>query len=259
MKNLLDNMIIGGIPEIRRIDEWTALSEQKDIAFEYNDFFIPSCLNDETEYKRRVKIYQGLNRRPGRDTLHGAFFDIAVNSEDRLIRELCRRRCEESVVTALSLNCRGVVFHTNYIVGFQSEPYRNDWVKKCAEFYHELAERYPQIDILVENMFDDSPNMLGRLAAECRDLPNFGVCFDASHAAVWNRPMKEWTDVLGRYVKHIHLNDSIPPADSHLPLGEGTMRFDFLKEKPFPIAESVLLEVQGIDNFRKSYEYLEKL
>lgn len=256
MKGILDNLIIEGIPEISHIKEWAELSEKLDIAFEYNDFFMPECINNHEEYKRRLDIYKQLSRKPGRDTLHGVFLDIAVNSGDQKIRELCWRRCEESVITALELNCRGVVFHTNYIVGFKSQKYQKDWVEKCAVFYHWISEKYPDMNIWVENMFDDSPELLKRLAEKCEDIKNFGVCFDMAHAAVWSLPMKEWTDALGKHTKHLHINDNNLREDLHQPLGDGNIDYSFLKNVSFPAAQSLLIEVPGIEGFKKSYEYL---
>ncbi len=39
MQEPFKNIIISGIPEIERPDEWNELSERHDLAFEYNDFF----------------------------------------------------------------------------------------------------------------------------------------------------------------------------------------------------------------------------
>ena len=252
----MKNVIIEGIPEIGRIGEWNDLSEELGIAFEYNDFFMPCCINDEDEYARRLSVYKGLNRKSDRDTLHGAFLDIAVNSGDGEIMRLSAKRCEKSVETALELNCRGVVFHTNYIIGFKSDFYRSEWVKRCAGYYRTLAEKYPEINIFVENMFDDTPELLRRLAEEMEGVKNFGVCFDVAHAALWNLPLGEWTDSLKKYTRHVHINDNDLCQDLHLPMGDGKIDYGFLKEKPFTGLESMLLEVNGIEGFKKSYEYL---
>ena len=259
MLDYFKNIVISGIPEIERIDEWNELSERLDIAYEYNDFFMPACINDDDEYKRRVRIYRSLGRKTGRDTLHGAFFDIAVNSVDKKIKELCREKCEKSVMTAEELGCRGVIFHTNYIVGFRLDTYKNEWVKRCGEFYRSLAEKYPKMEILIENMFDDSAEMLTRLAEECKDISNFGVCFDVAHATLWTKNLDEWINSLNKYIRHIHINDNDLEHDLHLAMGEGEIDFSFLKKNCFPFAESLLLEVNGIEKFKKSYEFLGRI
>ena len=46
-------------------------------------------------------------------------------------------------------------------------------------------------------MFDDTPELLRRLAEEMEGVKNFGVCFDVAHAALWNLPLGEWTDRYG--------------------------------------------------------------
>lgn len=259
MQGYLNKFIIEGIPEIDRIKEWTELSEKLDIAFEYNDFFMPGCINDDDEYKRRFKLYKDLNRKAGRDTLHGVFLDITINSKDKMIRQICRERCEKSVITAQELKCRGVVFHTNYIVGFKSDSYREEWLKHNAEYYHELAAKYPDVNILIENMFDETSELITKLAEECSDIPNFGICFDAAHAAIGNEPISEWIDNLKKYIKHVHINDNDLLKDLHLPLGEGKIDYGFLENKPFPKADSILIEVKGIEGFKKSYDYLQRI
>ncbi len=259
MKNVLDGKITECIPEVENINSWLEIAGKYHLAFEYNDFFKPECLNNPEEYKRRLDIYRNLGRDTSGDTLHGVFLDMVVNSQDNEIRNICRDRVRKSMETAVELGCRAVVFHTNYLVGFKSGSYRNEWVKECSEFYHILADEFNNTDILIENMFDDSPEMLGRLMKACDDVPNIGVCFDVAHAAVWNNPLNGWIETLGKYIRHIHMNDNDLHEDLHLPLGEGSIDYSILNQCRMDSLESVLLEVSGTDAFLKSYSVLQEM
>ena len=38
--------------------------------------------------------------------------------------------------------------------------------------------------------------------------------------------MKNWFDVLGRYIKEVHLHDNFKKFDDHYPIGDGEIDFD---------------------------------
>lgn len=256
---MINGIKLEGIPQLDFLKEWANISEKNDISFEYNDFFLPDILDDKNEVNRRIEAYNSLGRDTSYDTLHGAFFDMVINSSDRKIKEISRERYIQSIEIARRLNCRGVVFHTNYIVGFKSELYKDNWVKYNAEFYHELCEKFPDIEIFVENMFDNSPAMLSRLANECADISNFGVCLDVAHACLWYLPLDKWIDALKPHIRHMHINDNNLKEDDHLALGEGRIKYDFLKGNLPKELKSILIEVNGIEEFEKSYRYLENI
>lgn len=244
-------------PDRNDIEHWVNIANEIDASFEYTDFFDPSLIANPEEYRRVVDLYKSLDRNRSDDTLHGVFYDIVVNSLDPTIRETSRARMRLSMDTALELGCKGVVFHTNFITGFKSISYRNQWVKDNAKFYKELLSEYPTLNIYVENMYDDTPELLRRLAEELKDEPNFGVCLDIAHAFLWSLPIKTWIDELSPYIKHIHCNDNNRDEDAHLAVGQGSVQWAILnyrkliKDKP-----SILIEVKGEEKVRKSYNYL---
>jgi sugar phosphate isomerase/epimerase len=109
-------------------------------------------------------------------------------------------------------------------------------------------------------MFDQTPDMLKRLAEELSRYENFGVCFDYAYATISKRAAKDWAKELYKYVKHIHLNDNDLISDLHLPWGDGKINrqeFYEIYEKYFNGA-SILLETSSIEGQRKSLECLVK-
>nr|MCR5830247.1 TIM barrel protein [Lachnospiraceae bacterium] len=247
------------IPNRNDVDKWARIAKELSAVFEYNDFFDPDLIENKEEYEATVQKYLALDRDRKRDTFHGVFYDIVLNSLDPAIRQKSIERVYLSCETAVRLECRAVIFHTNYIVGFKSIPYRDKWVRDMTAFYKKLIDDFPTLEIYVENMYDDTPELLRRLAEALRDEPRFGVCFDLAHAYLWEVPLKEWIDELSPYIRHIHANDNHKDQDSHMAIGTGSLDWSILnyrqliKNKP-----SILIEVSDEEKLMKSYNYLIK-
>lgn len=247
------------IPDRTNIEKWVEIANEHNAAFEYDDFFNPELIDNPEEYEKTVQMYLALDRDRSRDTLHGVFYDIVVNSLDPDIRNKSIERVYLSCETAKRLGVRAVIFHTNFIVGFKNNAYRDKWVRDMTAFYKKLLDDFPTLEIYVENMYDDSPELIRRLAESLRNERRFGICFDIAHAYLWNTPLKEWVDELSPYIKHIHANDNHRDEDAHLPIGSGSIDWSILnyrqliKNKP-----SLLIEVAAEERMRKSYNYLIK-
>ncbi len=247
------------IPDYREADKWCELAKELDAAFEYNEFFIPANVDDPELCRKIIDTYKALPRDRSMDTLHGAFLDIVVNSSDPVVRNNSINRCRQSMDIARELGCRAVIFHTNFIVGFKSYSYREKWVLDNAEFYRGLLKDYPDLSVFVENMFDETPELLKRLAVEMRNEERFGVCFDIAHAFLSDFPLEAWIEELGPYIRHIHANDNMKDEDSHLPIGDGRLPWLLINNGIFKRNRcSFLIEVNGMDNVRKSHDYLTK-
>lgn len=258
-RNNAGTMKLHIIPNYKEAQKWCDFAKELDAVFEYNEFFNPKIMDDPKLKQEIIDIYKALPRDRSMDTLHGAFLDIVVNSSDPAVRENSQKRCRESMDVAQELGCRAVIFHTNYITGFKSFSYREKWVFENAEFYRQLLEEYPTLSIFVENMFDDTPELLKKLAVEMRHEERFGVCFDIAHAFLWDFPLEAWIEELGPYIRHIHANDNMKDEDSHMPIGDGRLPWLLINNGIFKRNRcSFLIEVNGIDNVRKSHDYLTK-
>lgn len=260
LKDIMKNRF-GIVPLINKIQEFQEFSEEHDLFFEYNDFFIPAIIDDQDEVKRRIKLYKSLGRDISRDTLHGVFFDMNPASDDPAILGVVKRRIESSMETAAELGVKGVVFHTNFIVNFRNSFYTDDWVEKCTIFYHELIEKYPGTEVYVENMFDDSPQLLARLGEGMKDCPSFGVCLDYAHANVFSDDPESFLKTLGPYVKHMHINDNFKETDDHLALGTGSIDWKFFKQLSGDYGidnegVSILIEMRDFSDIKHSVEFV---
>ncbi|MBC7107205.1 MAG: TIM barrel protein [Methanomassiliicoccales archaeon] len=109
------------------------------------------------------------------------------------------------------------------------------WIENMPRFYH-LGDHLLHCNILL------SPKEYDAI----RNYVN-GFVLDTSHAYLsttddGNEMINQYLRELDESITHIHLSDAIQPADEGLQIGEGKIRFDFLKE----IADlPVLLEIRG--------------
>lgn len=246
------------IPDANRIGETAALIERWKVNLEYNDFFIPDLLDNKDELKKRINLYRSLNRPVGTDTLHGVFFDMCINSADKKIAGLTKDRMRSSMEIASELGCKGVVFHTNLIPGFEPDNYLNGWLNSCEAFYRELLDEYKNLEIYLENMFDYKPDMLIEIAENMKDQPRFGICFDVAHSNIHMIPMVGWMEVLAPYIKHLHINDNDGRCDDHKALGLGNIDWATYFETidRLNIDASLLVEVASLEAQEESLGYL---
>lgn len=251
------------IPQADKLDEYGKIAFDEELGFEYNDFFLPAVLDDEAQIKKITNIYKNSRCLPEYTTIHGAFLDVTIFSDDPLIVKASDYRVEQSIAIAREMGSKKIVFHTNYVANFKLPSYRDGWVERNAEYWNKKLDKYKDIQICIENMFDDSPELLARLGEAMKDREGFGICFDYAHAHVFGREkdIRYWVESLAPYVKHIHINDNDFTNDLHLAVGAGKIDWNCFKtsyEKYFPKA-SVLIEVNGIERITSSLDFLRKL
>ncbi|MCR5273063.1 MAG: sugar phosphate isomerase/epimerase [Lachnospiraceae bacterium] len=256
------------IPDFENIEKSLILEKKYDAAFEYNDFFNPSLLEDEKALKERIAFYKSLDRDRKNDTLHGVFFDITLNSSDPAIKKISEERCISSLDIATELGVSGVIFHTNYLANFKAKYYEDSWVNLNRDFWIKMLKRYENLCIYIENMFDEEPELLVRLIEKVKssdeltekEKDRFGICFDYAHANAFGHDLSVWEDAVAPYVMHMHINDNDLNVDLHQTMGDGMIdweRFNrFVQKKN--IESSVLVEVKDLKSQSDSVEYMKE-
>ena len=180
----VQNMPVSIIPDVTRLPETIEFSAQYHLGWEFNDFMFPTVLDNEDEIARLTDVYQSHDM-PRVRSLHGAFLDVTVHSGDARIREVSDLRINQSIAAAQALSCGKVIFHSGSIPNFHDKAYCDDWVKKNAAYWTAKTQQYPGIDLLMENMFDMTPDLLLRLGEELNGVSCFGICLDFAHATVF--------------------------------------------------------------------------
>lgn len=249
------------IPDRNNLDKSIEIAKKYNACFEYNDFFEPTILDNKQEIDRIIKLYLGIkDKNNNKDTLHGAFMDITVFSHDKKIREISIKRVMQSLEIATQLNCKAVIFHTNYLPNFLISSYYDKWVVENTMFWSGIIKQFPSIDIYIENMFDFNPKMISMLAQSMKDEKRFGVCLDCGHAFLSGTPISDWIDELSPFIRHLHFSDNEKVDDFHLQIGKGFINWlevsNKIKQKN--INSSVLIEIQDVEKQISSIEYLKE-
>lgn len=248
------------IPDRANLEESIKFIEAQDCACEYNDFFLASILDDKKKQKEIIESYAKLRSDFSKDTMHGAFLDVTVHSNDAKIREVSELRVRQSMDIAKEMGLRGVVFHTNRLYGFRDAVYLKNWKETNKRFFASICEAYPKQQIFMENMFDEAPDVLCGLAEEMTEYGNFGICLDYGHATISDVAAEEWMRMLAPYVRHMHVNDNDLKNDLHAAVGDGNIDWKaFEKElKEYQIDASILVEVNGKEKQERSLAFLKK-
>ena len=245
------------IPDINNPQKSLELTSKYSRGYEYNDFYIPSVLDDKQKIKQIINIYR-QNELPHYSTIHGAFFDVIPFSPDVKIREISLLRIEQSIEAALMIGAKAVVFHTNYNPFLNTESYITSFIRHNIEIWSGILERHPEISIYIENMFDTSPDIMEKLSEGLCKYSNYGVCLDYAHASISKVEPIIWAEKLGKYVKHIHINDNDLISDLHLAWGDGKIDRKVFYEcyDKYMSDATVLVETTSIENQKRSLEVL---
>jgi len=258
MENRMNRVLV--VSNIDRVDEHKEIALKYNVGFEYNDFYVPDIINDDEKVREIIDRYKAAGV-PGYCTLHGAFYDVTVFSEDKNIRDISYKKMEQSMEIAKEIGARGVIFHTNVNPYLVSEAYDKRVVEITVNVLERLLEKYSNIEIYLENMFDSNPHILAEISKHLTKYNNYGVCFDYAHASIYGNDIDEWIETLRPYVKHIHINDNDLKHDLHLALGDGELDWNkFLDYYDKYFSEcSVLIETTLPENQIKSLEFLKKI
>ena len=248
------------VPDRTDLERVCSLAEEYCCAFEYNEFYMPETMDDPGKQEEIIAGYGKYKKDFSVDTMHGAFLDVTIHSDDPLIRDASMLRIRQSMETAKRMGLRGAVFHTGRLAGFRVENYLKNWCDRNVAFFTEIARQYPEQQIFMENMFDEAPDIMAGMAEKMRDVGNFGVCLDYAHAMLSGRSGQEWIETLAPYIRHIHVNDNDLKNDLHLAVGAGRLdwqEFDRLIRQ-YQIKASVLVEVSGYQAQKESLEYMKR-
>ena len=248
------------IPDFDKREESAKLAGEYNAGFEYNDFFLPKVYEDEKEIRRRIEGYKALDRDRSHDTLHGAFLDVVVSSDDAFIAEYSKKRLRQSMEIGKELSVKGVVFHSGLVPGVTTPVYLNNWVSRQEAFYRELCGDYPELTVYLENTQEASPDLLLPLIERMTDCKNFKVCLDYAHAAISKTPVESWISALRPYIAHMHVNDNDLCADLHKVPGEGKIDWHRYKQLTEDLTEAtVLVELGGVERQKQSLDYLKSI
>ena len=201
-----------------------AAAKQFGLGAEIQCFSFPATL--ATDYRQPLEAMQKqVETIVGPIGCHGAFIDTCPFSPDPAIRIVAQQRYVESMDIAAALGAQYIVFHSQYNPAIKVRQYPQVYHQENLIVWPALLEeaRERGLRVYIENMFDQTPEPMARLA-EALDTPDFRICFDIAHSELFSPcPLEDWIAALGPFIAHVHMNDSYGEFDDHLPLGMGTL------------------------------------
>lgn len=161
-------------------------------------------------------------------TIHAPFMDLNPGSEERLLREVTRRRFQQVCDAAAILRPKVMVFHPGYDRWRYGEK-QHTWLKQSLDTFAAVIAATERIGttIAIENIFEEEPATLLALIEGCNH-PRVRHCFDVGHWNLFHDPavgLDEWFAALGSYIAEVHIHDNRGTRDDHAPVGEGNIDF----------------------------------
>jgi sugar phosphate isomerase/epimerase len=216
------------------------------------------CQSARAQMERELRTV--LRDFPFCRSLHGAFVDLSLHSDDPAIAAIAQQRIKRDLETASRLGCRKAVFHTGFNPLVPVRRYEEQFVEKHAEFWPTVADQWPEITICLENMWESSPQLLERLLRAIGH-PRVRLCLDVAHAhAYGDFAVESWLDRLKNRIAHMHWNDNQGDTDRHLPIGEGSVPWRKILAATRALrGVSIVLEMKSLSAIRQSLRYLAQL
>lgn len=250
-------------PYLDNFDECFNYSKTStNMKFEIVDFAFASILDDQEEIEKRIEFYLNKGMFEKYETMHGAFIDLYLPSDDINIYKYAEKMITKNFEIAKELGIKNLIFHSNYIPQLMRASYKENWLNRSAELYTKLMDKYG-VGVFLENIFDWHPEPLKELVLKINS-EKFKVCFDTGHINHFanfspkKRSITEWIDVLGKDLKYLHLNDNLGDYDSELPVGKGT--FDWSQFHKSMINNNIdaqtVFEVKDMKAVDESIEFL---
>lgn len=196
---------------------------------------------------------------PNRVAAHGPFMDILPTSFDPSIRRASLDRIRDCLILAESYAIREVVFHANYNPLIGDSTYESTWIDDAGRCWRDIAMEFSQIQILLENMWEPSPDLFTRLLPLV-GCDNVGMCLDVGHANVFGKPaLREWIEAPKQYIRQVHLNDNFGKYDDEFAVGTGTIQWNDILPllTELPQCEAFVIETQGIPMIKQSLRFLD--
>jgi sugar phosphate isomerase/epimerase len=192
------------------------LFEKLEIGVEIQDFVNPNLLDGEWE--KRVEEYKFvLEDFDEIISFHGPFLDLNPSSPDKQIVEITKRRYLQALNIANELNASYIIFHSQVNPWLKDPRIVAESNKNQSLFWKDILEclKDHDMDILIENIFEDAPRELSILMDEINQ-DKMNICFDVGHSRLAkNTELQDWIATLNHRIKYVHLHWNERIYDEH--------------------------------------------
>ncbi|MBQ4122564.1 sugar phosphate isomerase/epimerase [bacterium] len=220
---------------------------------------------DENLTEERVieQLKNDLAGFENRITVHAMFSDVNVAGGDCLLREISRKRCQQSFDIAKEIGADTVLFHTGN-KGTRHYGSQEQFKTKYIKFWKEFIKQFEETGIIavVENVFEKTPNYCLELFSQINS-PNYKLALDTGHVNLYAKETKviDWVKAYGKNLYHMHIHNNFRENDDHANLSNGTLDFyeifNCLKETQ--ASPSFVFEMYSEEDIRNSYKFFNEI
>ena len=156
----------------------------------------------------------------GRCVLHAPFNELFPCAIDKKARALACERYRQAIDIAKGYGATKVVIHG----GYNPRIYYPEWyVEQSVLFWKEFLKEDPGVQIVVENVLEDNPDLLLDIIKGVND-PRLKLCLDLGHVNAYSEvPVMDWLVAWAPYISHFHIHNNDGSSDSHNALNSGTI------------------------------------
>ena len=186
--------------------------------------------------------------------IHGPTVDLNIASLNSRIREVSKELYFETIDLASNINATTITLHPGKI-GRNDDRLRKYALDLSIESIREIVEygEKNNVKISVENM-PKRFSFLGNSVFELKRIQDETGCFVTIDIGHSNTTVNTNEFLAMDKISYCHLNDNNGEKDSHLPLGEGTIDLNILKN-----IDKGIIELNNFDNVLKSKEVILKV
>jgi sugar phosphate isomerase/epimerase len=209
----------------KTIKEAAILADELGTGLEISRFPMMQKIDDDflaiiNDVKNSIKDFSG------EISLHGLFSDLNPGSKDLAIREIAKKRYNQSFELAKEIGAKHIVFHSGH-KGMKHHLSIENNQKNLICFWKEFIKKFEDngITAVLENVLDfDYTNII--TIVDNVQSPNLKVCLDTGHANLCSSiaPQK-WIEQYGNRLQHLHLHNNYGTNDDHAGIYMGTVNF----------------------------------
>jgi sugar phosphate isomerase/epimerase len=170
-----------------------------------------------------------MREKGSRITFHGPFWDLSSGSIDPGIRGVSVSRLGSLFDLVDKTRPEQVVCHTGFDPRHH-KGHRRAWIENSLSTWAPFVKRAEilRTPLALENVWEEDPELHLELLEGIKS-PWLGFCLDVGHQHSFSRTtLDKWLHATWPYLKEVHLHDNDGSFDTHLPIGSGTIDFDYL-------------------------------
>lgn len=216
----------------------------------------------DSHFDATLKEYKAvLTDFEGEISFHGFFSNLSVASKDPLIREVSRKRYQQSFEVASELGAKTVILHTCLNNLLKHKDYQAGFFVNNIEFYKEFITQFEREGIIatVENVHEGTPDWIRTLVSAVNS-PNLKAALDVGHTNLHSAlSPSAWVRDWGILLHHMHIHNNFGNEDAHSSLQNGSVDYPALFKtiNEMQLKPSITFEIFNKDALIESVKYFE--